>query len=101
MSEKATVKAADQVAAQVRANVAIRNFLTPYKMGNNGQGDPQGYAAARAGIESNADPRIWQYQALKPGSVAAKSFLRNLTPDDRQALIQKARKLQSLGIPIE
>lgn len=94
MTPEAISEAADQVASQVKANMAMRNALTGYKM----MGDVQGYTAARAKLEQVADPRVWQYEALGPGTPAAKEFLGKLTDNDRASLIQKAQTLTKMGL---
>lgn len=98
MQESAIMEAADQVASQVKANMAIRNYLTPYKYANNGQGDSSGYQAARQTIESVADPRAWQYESMPAGSPQRKAFMAKLTPEDRTALIQKTTVLENMGM---
>lgn len=98
MSAGAIKEAAEQVGAQVQANLAVRNYLTPYKYANGGKGDPEGYQAARQQIESTADPRAWQYVNLKPGSTEAKAFMSKLKPDDRAQLVQKIGHLEQMGM---
>lgn len=94
MSADAIKDAADQVASQVQANMAMRNALSGYKM----MGDVQGYQAARTKLESVADPRAWQYLNLGPGTPEAKAFMGKLQPADRAALIQKAQQLEQMGL---
>lgn len=94
MSPAAIKDAADQVASQVQANMAIRNMLAPAKM----MGDPATYQAQRQKLESIADPRAWQYVNLGPGSKAAKEFMAKLQPADRATLIQKVDQLEQMGM---
>ena len=94
MSTAAISEAADQVASQVKANMAMRNALQGYKM----MGDVQGYANARQRLEQVADPRAWQYEALSPGSPAAKAFVDRLTPADKADLGGKIQQLEQMGM---
>ena len=94
MSTAAISEAADQVASQVKANMAMRNALQGYKM----MGDTQGYANARQKLEQVADPRAWQYEALGPGSPAAKAFVDRLTPADKADLGGKIQQLEQMGM---
>jgi hypothetical protein len=98
MSPDAIKEASQQLAAQVQANVAIRDHLARYKYANGGQGDATGYQQERQNIESVADPRAWQYMDLGPGTPAAKSFIQHLSPSDRAQLGTKIQKLEQLGI---
>ena len=106
MAETSITDAADQVASQIKSNMAVRNFLTPYKFGNNGQGDAAGYQNARQTIEGVADPRAWQYQAIPAGQkgpansglTARQAFLQKLNPADRDALIKNTGTLESMGV---
>lgn len=98
MSAAAIEEAARQVSSQIQANVAIRNYLTPYKFANGGKGDPQGYQAARQQIENVADPRVWEYAALGPGSAQAQQFMSKLTPQDRASLLAKGKQLAQMGL---
>jgi hypothetical protein len=94
MNAAAISEAADQVAAQVQANMAMRNMLAPAKM----MGDVATYNAQRQKLEQVADPRAWQYVNLGPGSAAAKEFMSKLQPADRQTLIQKVDQLEQMGM---
>lgn len=94
MSVEAIQEAADQVASQVKANMAMRNVLQGYKA----MGDVPAYMAARAKLEGVADPRAWQYEALGPGTPAAKAFISKLTPADRAELGAKIQKLEEMGM---
>lgn len=94
MAPTAIPEAADQVASQVEANMAIRNYLTPARYNN----DQNAYQQSRNTIEKIADPRAWQYIRLGPGTPAAKQFLAGLKPDDRADLIKKAGVLDSMGM---
>lgn len=96
MTPEAIKEATGQIASQVEANMAIRNHLSGYKYANGGQGDATAYQAERQNIEKAADPRIWQYQDLGPGTPAAKAFMAK--QPDAQALVQKAQQLQQMGI---
>lgn len=98
MTPEAINDASSQLAAQVQANTAIRNHLTPYKYSNNGQGDPSAYQSARETMEKVADPRAWQYVNLGPGTPAAQKFINSLQPKDRQALGQKIQQLEQMGV---
>jgi hypothetical protein len=90
--------AAEQIASQVQANMAVRNKLAPLKYANNGQGDPNGYQAQRQQLESIADPRAWQYMRLGPGTPAAKAFAGKLTPADRAKLGANIGELEKAGM---
>jgi len=92
MQEGAIIEAADQLAGQIRANVAIRNALSSYKM----MGDVQGYQAARQKIESIADPRAFQFEAAD--DAGRRKMLANLTPDDRAQLRSKIQQLEEMGL---
>lgn len=92
MNPEAVREAADQVAGQVKANIAIRNVLYGYKVA----GDVRGYNDMRQKLEQVADPRVWQYQSLSPAE--GKKFLQKLTPEDRATLIQKTQQLEQLGL---
>lgn len=97
MSADSISQSADQLASQVQANTAIRNHLSGYKYSNGGQGDPNSYQKERQNIENVADPRAWQYMNLGPGSPAAKQFIGNLSPQDRQKLGGKIQQLEQMG----
>ena len=96
MSENALVEAADQVSGQIKANMEIRNYLTPYKYANNGQGDSVGYQGARQIIEGIADPRAFQFRGAPPEGQDA--MLKNLKTSDRQELRKKIEQLQNMGM---
>lgn len=96
MTPEAISEATDQLSGQVKANMAVRNFLTPYKFANGGAGDPNGYQAARQQIEQTADPRIWQLDGKSPQE--QQKFMQSLTPADRNALVKKAQQLHQMGI---
>jgi hypothetical protein len=98
MTPKAIQEATSQLAAQVQANMAMRNNLAGYKYANGGQGDPTAYQQQKQNLEQVADPRIWQYMSLQPGSEQAREFMQKLTPADRQALITKAGQAQRMGL---
>lgn len=103
MEPKAIKEATDQLASQVEANVAIRNHLAGYKYANNGQGNAVSYQAERQNLEKIADPRIWQYQSLTPGSPEAKAFVANLPAADRdpsnaKGMAYKMQQLQKIGV---
>jgi hypothetical protein len=98
MNAAAINEAADQVASQVQANLAVRNYLTPYKYAAGGKGDAQGYQSAKQDIENTADPRAWQYMNLKPGSSDAKAFMNKLNPQDKKDLVQKIGHLEQMGM---
>lgn len=98
MSAAAIEEAARQVGSQIQANLAVRNYLTPYKFANGGKGDPQGYQAARQQIEQAADPRAWEYAAMQPGSPQAKQFMSKLAPQDRAGLVKKIGQLEQMGM---
>lgn len=98
MTPEAITEATQQLAGQVQANVAMRNNLAGFKYSNGGAGDPVAYQQQRQTLEQVADPRIFQYINLKPGSKAAQDFMQNLTPADRQSLMQKASQAKTLGL---
>lgn len=92
MSAGAISEAADQIASQVKANMAMRNVLSSYKQ----YGDVQGYNNMRQKLEQTADPRIWQYESLPKEQRAA--FMQKLQPQDRADLVNKAKQLTDMGI---
>lgn len=92
MTPEAIGDAADQVASQVRANVAMRNILQSYKM----MGDVQGYASARTKLENIADPRVFQFEAAD--DAGRRKLLSNLTPDDRTQLRGKIQAAEEMGL---
>lgn len=98
MTPEAIKDATSQLAAQVQANMAVRNNLATYKYANNGQGDPVAYQQQRQNIEQVADPRIWQYMNLTPGSPAAQAFVKKLTPSDLRDLTNKASQAEKMGL---
>ena len=83
---------ADQVASQVRANMAMRNALQGYKM----MGDYQGYANARQKLEQIADPRVFQFESADAAGRA--KMLSNLTPDDKAQLRTKIQAAEQMGL---
>lgn len=91
MNEKAIMDAADQVASQVKANMAVRNALSSYKM----MGDVEGYSKARQKIEDLADPRIWQYES-QPDKASRAAYLKS--QPDAAALVKKAQELVKMGV---
>ncbi len=98
MSEKAVIEATDQIAAQVEANMAIRNHLSRYKYANGGQGDAVSYQAERQNIEKLADPAAWRYIRLKAGSPEAKEFAKSLPKEERETLASKINTLEQMGM---
>lgn len=92
MTPEAISDAADQVASQVRANVAMRNVLQSYKM----MGDVQGYANARQKLENIADPRVFQFEAAD--AAGRQKMLANLTPDDKAQLRAKIQAAEQMGL---
>lgn len=93
MSEGAIKEAADQIASQVKANMAMRNALSSYKM----MGDVQGYAATRQKLEQVADPRVWQFESL-PDKASKQAFMAKLPAKDRAELLNKAQQLTQMGL---
>ncbi len=101
MNPEAIKEAAGQLSGQVNANMAVRNYLSQYKMSNNGQGDSQAYQQARQHVEKVADPRIWQYMDLQPGSAEATKFIKKLPAADRDpktGLLHKIKQLESMKV---
>ena len=97
MAAAAIPEATQQVASQVEANMALRNYLTPYRMANNGAGDVVGYQHAREQGENTFDPRIWQYKDMKKTNPdAARKFL--TSQPDMADLIQKSKQLVGMGV---
>lgn len=90
-------EATQQVVSQVKANMALRNYLTPYRMANGGAGDVVGYQHAREQGENTFDPRIWQYEEMKKANpAAAKQFIGG--QPDASDLVKKAQQLVSMGV---
>lgn len=98
MSKDAIIEAAAQLKGQVQATRAMRNALTMPKAMADQTGDMSTYNQMRQSLEQNADPRIWQYEALKPGSPEARKWLSKLTPSDRQSLQDKMTRMVQMGI---
>lgn len=94
MSADAIDHAADALAGQIKANMAIRNHLTPYKYGN----DPVGYQKARESLENIADPRVFQYMNYGKGTPEAQKFLSAMSAKERAELAHKADVLESMGV---
>jgi len=92
MQEGAIIEAADQLAGQIKANMAIRNALQGYKM----MGDVQGYANARQKLEQVADPRAFQFEAAD--DVGRRKMLAGMTSDDRAQLREKIQQLEQMGL---
>jgi hypothetical protein len=92
MTPEAISEAADQVASQARANMAMRNALSGYKM----MGDVKGYADARQKLEGIADPRVFQFEAAD--AAAARRCSSNLTPEDKAQLRQKIQAAEDMGL---
>jgi hypothetical protein len=92
MTPEAIGDAADQVASQVKANMAIRNALQGYKM----MGDVQGYQAARTKLESIADPRVFQFESADAAGRA--KMLASLTADDKAQLRAKIQAAEQMGL---
>ncbi|HEY8879216.1 MAG TPA: hypothetical protein VIN03_16730 [Roseateles sp.] len=90
MSPEAINEAADQVAGQIRANVAMRNMLMPLKL----VGDAEGYSKMRAKLESIADPRAFQFANYSPAEQA--EMLKRLTSKDRAELRSKIEQLEAM-----
>jgi hypothetical protein len=92
MTPEAIGDAADQVASQVKANMAMRNALQGYKM----MGDVQGYANARQKLEQIADPRVFQFESAD--AAGRTKMLANLTADDKAQLRQKIQAAEEMGL---
>jgi len=92
MTPEAISDAADQVASQVRANVAMRNILQSYKM----MGDVQGYANARQKLENIADPRVFQFESAD--DAGRRKLLSGLTDSDRKQLRDKIQAAEEMGL---
>jgi hypothetical protein len=74
----------------VKAKAAL---LSPY--GNNR--DAVGYQQKEMAFDQNADPRIWQYKALRESNpAAARTFLQGVLKQDPH-FINKADALSKLG----
>jgi hypothetical protein len=88
--------AAGTIRGQVLMNQAERNFLQTTRLSNRGAGDPEAYQQGRQAFESNADPRIWQYQDLaRSDPKAARSFIAK--QPDKADLIRKTAALEQMG----
>ena len=98
MSEAAIEKAVDKLASQVESNMAIRNYLTQFKQANGGQGNSAAYQTAREKVEKVADPKIWEYLSLKPGSKEAAAFARELSPTEKKSMASKMDALEAMGV---
>jgi hypothetical protein len=97
MTASAIPEATQQIVSQVQANMAMRNYLTPYRMANKGAGDVTGYQHAREQLEQVADPRVWQYQQMKKSDPdAARKFLSS--QPDAASLVGKAKELVNMGL---
>ena len=97
MDQQAIKEAAGTIAGQVRMNVYERNLLNNVRYANGGSGDPGTYQQTRQWFESNADPRIWQYEDLvKTNPSAARQFI-NRQPD-KADLVQKTEVLEKAGV---
>ncbi|NYS10341.1 hypothetical protein HZT44_19315 [Ralstonia pickettii] len=92
MSAQAISEAVDQVSGQVKANMAMRNYLQQYKL----NGDVQGYTQARQQLEQVADPRAFQYRDMS--AQEREAFKKKLTPADRQDLGKKMQALEKMGV---
>ena len=92
MNAAAMSEAVDQIASQVKANMAERNALSQYKM----NGDYQSYQNTRQQIEQNIDPRIFQYRDATPQE--RQTIISQMTPQDRAQIGQKMKKLEALGV---
>lgn len=92
MTTEAISEAADQVASQARANMAMRNILSGYKM----MGDVKGYNEARQKLEGIADPRVFQFEAAD--AAGRTKMLSNLTPEDKAQLRQKIQAAEDMGL---
>lgn len=90
MTPEAIGEAADQVAGQVKANVAMRNMLQPLKL----MGDVDSYSKTRTRLEGIADPRAFQFADYGPQQQV--EMLKRLTPQDRAGLRSKIQKLEEL-----
>jgi hypothetical protein len=98
MTPEAIKYATDQLAAQVQANMAVRDHLAGYKYAHGGQGDAVGYQSEKQRIEKLADPRIWQYINLQPGSEAAIQFADKMSQTDKEAMRSKIHQLEELKV---
>jgi hypothetical protein len=74
----------------------MRNMLTEDKRYADATGDVTHYDAKRQQLEKLVDPRIFQYESLPPAE--RKQFMGKFSPDDRAQMIDKARKLEALGV---
>lgn len=92
MSPEAVKEAADQVAAQARANQVMRDALSGYKMA----GDVQGYQAARQKFEQVMDFRAFQYERATPAE--RDKMLSKMSPDERNKLRASLKGLTDMGV---
>ena len=98
MSQQAIDEAAAQLKGQVQATRATRNALSAPKAILDATGDATAYNAVKQQIEQVADPRVWQYEALGPGSAAAKAFVAKMSPADQKTFIERAKAAEDMHL---
>ncbi len=100
MSAPAIKEAINEVTSVVEASMAARNHLTGFKYANGGGGDSEAYQKEREKIEQNADPRVWQWMSLKPGSAEAQEYVKKnfKSADQQKAFSKKIHNLEQMGM---
>lgn len=95
MTPEAIKEATQQIAGQVAANMAERNHLSGFKYANGGAGDSVAYQQEKQNFEKVADPRIWVYKNMGPGTPEAQKYLRE--QKDAKSLIKKMGIVEQMG----
>jgi len=92
MTKEAINEAADNLIGANEMVKAKAKLLQPSYMAR----DPQAYSQKELIFDQNADPRIWQYKNLVPGSPQAKAFASSVMKQDPE-FVQKIKALEGIG----
>ncbi|GEM_PF-5513691 len=92
MTQAAMSQAVDALAPSLQMTQAKTALLTPHFNAN----DPVSYQVKQQIFDTNADPKLWQYKNLGPGTPQGKAFLQAAQKMD-PAFINKANALHQIG----
>lgn len=92
MTQGAIDEAVNALVPSMQMTQAKAALLTPHVT----SGDADKYINAKQVFDTNADPRLWQYKNLGPGTPQGKAFLQNIIKQEPDFLT-KAKNLNAIG----
>ena len=92
MTQGAIDEAVNALVPSMQMTQAKAALLTPHVT----SGDAEKYLQTKQVFDANADPRLWQYKNLGPGTPQGKAFLQNILKQEPDFLT-KAQALHGIG----